>query len=174
MEIKYSKLPQPRSDGMKYILDEDYVVYLPLFNRSKTLKKGMMSDGATGVRDLGMGPWWIKLIVALLSKIYQWFPKGKTDAWYLHDGFCQKDEFCTGPYFDDGFPVTNFVASTILATRLHRDKYWIESYTWWLGTLVGGGKYIKQEVGWFWIKDAILWERKKVFESYIWVKKDKG
>lgn len=132
----------------------------------------MLSDGASGARDLGVGPWWLKWVASILNKLYKLFPKKITDCWYVHDGFCQEDEFTTGPFWDDGFPVTNFTASLVLSTRLHADRYWIESYIWFLATFIFGGKYIKKKNGWIWIKDAQFWVRQKADDTWIWIKKE--
>lgn len=154
-QIKYSKLDDD-PDGYKYILDEDYVYYSRTFNRTKTLKKGMKSDGATGVRDVGAEEtgWrklWAKFIVWFLNTQFGYklsLVTGKlTAAWYVHDGFCED------PYWDDGTPVSNFIASCILAAILYTDLYRVEAYLWWVGTFFFGGELIKEKVGWVFVKD---------------------
>lgn len=149
-EIKYSNLLQPRSDGMKYILDEDYVYKSSLFNRTKTLKKGMMSDGATWARDLGALCWkkWYKVEfwIFIIRKILNIIMRKKTAAWFVHDDFCED------PFWDDGYPVTNIVASMIICMILHTDGYRMEAYTWFFPTFLCGGEEIKKVNGWIWIR----------------------
>lgn len=151
--IKYSKLEND-PDGYRWVLNEDYEYYSETFNSTKTLKKGMKSDGATSVRDLGAPEeGWRKYWAALVSFMLKYF-LGKwvtnrvtnrvTAAWYVHDAFCND------PYWDDGRPVSNFIASTILSCILYTDGYKVEAILWWFGTFFFGGKKIKKEVGWIW------------------------
>lgn len=153
-EINYSPLPQPRADGMKYILNEDYVYRSTLFNRTKTSKKGMMSDGATGAFDLGalgFGKWnWLLMVIKCLRMVLpkKWLPIRLNPSFFTHD------TICNDPFWDDGYPITNIVASMIVCMINHTHGYWLESYTWFFPTFFFGGKYIKQVNGWIWIKET--------------------
>lgn len=163
MEIKYKILETPTNEGMKYVLEEDYVYTSALFNRTKTLKKGMLSDGATRARDLGKfavnTTKGLQVVISLLRKAlykilpYKWraflniFVLNITDAWFVHDAFCED------PFWDDGYPVTNFVASMILCMRLKDSGYILEAYTWFFPTFFFGGEKIKKYNGWIWIKE---------------------
>lgn len=147
-EIKYSRLfGDP--DGMKYILDEDYVFKSKLFNREHILKKGMKSDGATGAIDLGaidLGGWsWIIPILKRIRIFTKYLNKKRTAAWWVHDDFCN-----TGQW-SDGTPITNFIASTIVAVILYKDGYWLESYLWWFATFLFGGGQARKN-GLIWLK----------------------
>ena len=144
----------------------------------------MLSDGATGVRDLGAPEkgwrkyWAIAVKWAMDRYLGEWIrnrvTNKKTDGWYLHDGFCdfpywdaQLPIVCPscGEVIQEGRPpepVSNFIASTILACRLYDDGYIIESFVWWWGTFLLGGKTIKEEVGWFWVpKDHVMSDKMK-------------
>lgn len=97
--------------GKKYVCCEDYVYYSERYNRYITVPKGMESDGATFARDL------------------------PTDAWFIHDKICD-----TG-LWDDGTPIDNWIASTVLGDVLWDDGMRIESVLWWWATwLFGGGE----------------------------------
>jgi hypothetical protein len=156
--IKYSPLVDD-PDGYRWVLDEDYVYYSKTFNRTKTLKKGMKSDGATFVRDLGAPEngwrkYWAMLISWLLKNylgkwVVNYVTNKTTAAWFVHDAFC------VDPYWDDEYPVSNFIASTILSCILYTDGYKIESILWWWGTFLFGGKNIKNQVGWLYVKETV-------------------
>lgn len=155
-EISYLTYDEPDADGMKYELLEDYEYKSRLFRRTKTLKKGMKSDGATKAIDVGANLkqsfkvqiilWCIRRALSLFLK-YVW-PTKVTDGWWIHDGFC------IDPYWDDGYPITNFVASMVLCTILYFDGYKLEAYTWFLPTFFSGGKLIKEKNGWIWLKEG--------------------
>ena len=160
-QIKYSPLVDD-PDGYRWILDEDYVYYSRTFNRYKTLYKGMKSDGATFVRDLGAPEtgwrkYWAKLVTwALKRYLSQWVVNKVlnkvTAGWFIHD------DFCVRPYWDDGTPISNFLASTILSCILYTDGYKIESILWWWGTFLFGGVEIKKQVGWIWVPENLHFE----------------
>ena len=81
------------------------------YNRHLTIKAGFYSDGATGARDLQ-----------------------NTDAWVIHDHICRY------AVWDDGAPIDNWTASTVLADELWQDGYKLEAFYWWWATyLLGGG-----------------------------------
>lgn len=157
MKIRYESL-QDDPDGFKYVLLEDYVYKSKLFNRTKTLKKGYKSDGATMARDLGKyavkTTIWMQILFSIIRKLARkYLPVrwqiifGLTDAWFVHDAFCDD------PFWDDGYPVTNFIASMILCMRLKDSGYWLEAYTWFFPTFFFGGEKIKKYNGWIWIKE---------------------
>ena len=157
-EIKYSPIIDDPNE-YRWILDIIYPYYSRTFNRTKTLEKGMKSDGATGVRDLGAvekgwRKYWSMLVKWAIRKyLGPWITnrvKNKVTAgWFVHDAFCEH------PYWDDGTPVSNFVASTILSCILYTDGYVIESVLWWWGTFLFGGQKIKKEVGWVFVPNEL-------------------
>lgn len=83
--------------------------YSSRFNRSITIPEGFYSDGATGAWDV------------------------KSDAWGIHDNICRYGKW------DDGTPIDNFTASTVLGDILWRDGFWFRSIYWWWATYLFGG-----------------------------------
>lgn len=154
-KIKYHKLTD-NPDGFRYILEEDYIYYSRTFNRTKTLKAGMLSDGATGVSDLGAKEegwrkYWCIFIRWLFNTYFGDYIKLNWDivtaSWWVHDAFCED------PFWDDGTPISNFIASTIFACILYVDGYRVRAIPYWWGTFLFGGQKIKQLVGWIWVKE---------------------
>lgn len=88
------------------------LVYVsPRYGRSLTVPKGYKSDGATGALDI-----WSR-------------------AWWVHDMACE-----TGQW-DDGHPMSNWDASTVLSDILLEEGRWARAvYWWWFTYLFGGGK----------------------------------
>ena len=144
--IVYMEIPET-PEGYKYELLETYVYHSGLFNRTKTVPRGRRSDGATHARDLGARH--LPLLVRIIHFLYRRRKTNRTAAWWVHD------EFCIDPYWDDGTPVTNFVASTVLAVILYSDGYWLEAYTWWVATLFGGAKELVEKHGRFFLKRGV-------------------
>lgn len=96
--------------GDGYEVAETYRYYSPRYNRYITIPAGMYSDGATCARDLQ-----------------------DTDAWLVHDHICRY------AVWDDGKPICNWEASTVLADLLWRDGYYLEAFWWWWATYLFGG-----------------------------------
>ncbi len=96
--------------GYRYQCAESYIYYSTRYNRSVTVPLSFMSDGATGAPDLN------------------------TDAWWVHDVLCDKGTW------DDGTPIDNWDASTVLGDILWHDGYRFLAVVWWWATwLYGGG-----------------------------------
>lgn len=158
MKKPYERLPEDHPSGKKWGTTEDISVYFRTFNRTKTLKHPFYSDGATGARDLGAEEkgWrklWAKIIEYLLATYFGKYIEivhGVTTlAWLLHDGFCDD------PYWDDGTPISNFLASVIISAILYQDGYKVESILWFFATFLFGGKEIKKQVGWIYVPDEL-------------------
>lgn len=89
------------------------------FNRKTITIRGLFrSDGATSAVDLA----------AL--------------AWFLHDWICEH------PYFDDGSPISNLLASWMYRSILIWHGITVRSRIRFVFTYLFGGKKIKQQVGW--------------------------
>jgi hypothetical protein len=120
--MKMGKHIQVKLVGDGYEVTEEYRYYSPRYNRWLTIEgptlrpdgsyqsRGFYSDGATHARDLE-----------------------NTDAWIIHDHICRYAKW------DDGTPIDNWTASTVLADLLWRDGYRSLSVVWWWGTYLGGG-----------------------------------
>lgn len=81
------------------------------YDKSVTVKKGCLSDGATGAFD-----------------IY-------SESWWVHDVLCDRGTW------DDGTPVNNWQASTVLSDILKSEGRWVRARYWFIATwLIGGGK----------------------------------
>ena len=79
------------------------------YNKIVTAHSGMISDGATGAKDI------------------------HSKAWWIHDVLCN-----TG-LFDDGTKCSNLQASMIIYDILREEGRWFRARTWWLATLALGG-----------------------------------
>jgi len=96
----------------KYRLDRE-IVYVSRYGKTITVPAGYVSDGATGPG----------------------IPDLTSRAWWVHDVACDRGEF------DDGTPITNLQASTILHDILEEEGRYVRAKLWWVGTwLFGGGK----------------------------------
>lgn len=85
--------------------------FSPRYKKFVTVPKGYVSDGATGASDI-------------YSK-----------AWWVHDMLCDRGTW------DDGTPVTNWQASSVLSDILKDEGRWFRARTWFVATwLFGGGK----------------------------------
>lgn len=137
--IVYRKLTlkeKEQEPNMKYKLLEDYIFTFCWFGKTytKSLYKGMLSDGATGARDLGAKETgWRKQWSKLAAWLMRTTSDTRTAAWYVHDGFC--NDGC----WDCGTRVPNVVASLLMSIILFRDGYKREAFTWFFATLFGGG-----------------------------------
>ena len=100
---------QYKKIGDGYETTAEYRYYSKRYNRYITIPIGFYSDGATCARDLD------------------------TDAWWVHDHICRYAKW------DDGTPIDNWTASTVLADILWEDGYKWEAFYWWWGTYLGGG-----------------------------------
>ncbi len=98
-----------RKVGDGYMTNHEYTYYSPRYNRSITVPVDFYSDGATGARDID------------------------TDAWIVHDHICRY------AVWDDGTPIDNWTASTVLGDILWVDGYKVRAVTWWWATYVFGG-----------------------------------
>ncbi len=96
--------------GDGYETTVQYRYYSPRYNRYITIPVRFYSDGATRASDLE-----------------------NTDAWIVHDHICRY------AVWDDGTPIDNWTASTVLADILWRDGYRVESFWWWWATYLFGG-----------------------------------
>jgi hypothetical protein len=102
---------QYKKVGDGYETIEAYVYYSQRYNRTITISLGFYSDGATCAPDLD------------------------TDAWWIHDHVCRF------AIWDDGTPIDNWQASTILADILWHDGFRFRAKYWWAATwLIGGGQ----------------------------------
>lgn len=98
-------------DKIKYRSIGAYRYYSARYNRYTTIPHDYPSDGATSAPDLD------------------------TDAWWFHDWVCDFG------FWDDGTPIDNWTASTILADILWEDGYKPRAVWWWWATyLFGGGQ----------------------------------
>ena len=96
--------------GDGYETTDDYVYWSPRYRKFIFIKPGFYSDGATGAIDID------------------------TIAWWVHDYICRYG------VWNDGTPITNWQASSILSDILRKEGFWFRSYTWWIATwLCGGG-----------------------------------
>ena len=110
-ELTYIRIPTLDSGAKYQYLSPDYTYYSERYDKRITIKRGMMSDGASGALD-----------------IYSW-------GWWIHDKLCS-----TGKW-DDGTEVTNWQASRVLADVLKAEGRWLRSKYWfWATWLFGGGK----------------------------------
>ncbi len=96
--------------GDGYVAVQDHRYYSRRYNRSITIKARFYSDGATGARDIS------------------------SDAWWVHDHICRYAKW------DDGTPIDNWTASTVLGDILWAEGHRWRSVYWWFATyLLGGG-----------------------------------
>ena len=142
-QIKYHKAPHPETGKKGYILDEDYVYYSKRYNRTKSLVKGMWSDGATGFVDLGSDNVWSRLFAWFRNRVHHLKGNVKSAWFFVHDAFCED------PFWDDGTPVANWDASTVAGDILWKASYRFWSIPIWLATFLCGGNQIKKLHGWF-------------------------
>lgn len=96
--------------GDGYEVARDYCYYSARYNRCLTIRRGFYSDGATKAFDIK-----------------------NTDAWLIHDHICRYARW------DDGTPIDNWTASTVLADIMRRDGYTFRAFWWWLATWLAGG-----------------------------------
>ena len=140
-EIKYHKAKHPETGKWGYILDEDYVYYSKRYNRTKSLYKGMWSDGATGFVDLNSDNFLARIFSWFRNRIHHMEGNVKTAWFYVHDAFCNDG------LWDDGTPVDNWTASTVAGDILWKAgwRFWSVPI-WWATYLFGGGEAKKN--GW--------------------------
>lgn len=105
------KYRKVREGEIKYRSIGSYRYYSARYNRYLTIPHDYPSDGATSAPDID------------------------TDAWWFHDRACERGRW------DDGVPIDNWTASTILADILWEDGFKVRAVRWWWATyLFGGGK----------------------------------
>lgn len=109
--IKFKSI---RVNGYKYEALNTVTYHSDRYNRNITVKRGMLSDGATGALDI------------------------TSDAWWFHDQLCN-----TGCW-DDGYKVSNWDASTVLGDILWKEGHRLRSIYWWFATFFGGGGEAKK------------------------------
>ena len=176
-QIKYHKAPHPETGKKGYILDEDYVYYSKRYNRTKSLTKGMWSDGATGFVDLGADNVWSRLFAWLRNRVHHLKGNVKTAWFFVHDAFCEDlmwDTPYDGKCFDQPnhvwkktkcnyyrchncgeeaalgeYLISNWDASTVAGDILWDAFYRFWSVPVWFATFLFGGKEIKKQNGWF-------------------------
>lgn len=108
--MAFGKYIKLKRVGDGYEVIQEYVYYSKRYNRSITIPAGFYTDGATKAPDLE-----------------------NTDAWIIHDHICRY------AVWDDGAPIDNWTASTVLGDILWRDGYKKESFYWWWATYLFGG-----------------------------------
>ena len=99
-----------RIGRMKYSAPERIVYFSPRYEKTVTVPKGYLSDGASGPASDIM-----------------------SNAWWVHDVMCD-----TGKW-DDGTPCTNWQASQVLHDILKSEGRWIRCLTWKWATFLFGG-----------------------------------
>ncbi len=95
---------------MKYICPYDIYYYSERYDKHVTVFKGYESDGASGAIDVWSHSWWV------------------------HDLLCERGTW------NDGTPVTNWQASTVLSDILLAEGRCIRARYWWLFTWLFGCK----------------------------------
>ena len=88
----------------KYTNPKEIRYFSERYQKWVVVEEGFPSDGASGAVD-----------------IY-------SQAWWVHDKLC-----VTGTW-NDGTPVTNWQASTVLSDILASEGRWFRSMTWWVFT----------------------------------------
>ncbi len=116
---KYKKIDSYENAGMKYRLLESHSYYSKQFGKFVHLKAGMLSDGATGARDLP-----------------------KSWSWWVHDKLCIDSKWA------DGSPCSALDASSVLYDILDEEGHNIRKFTWKWITFLFGSWRIKSRVGW--------------------------
>jgi len=107
--VVYINLPSGHLPS-KYQLCHHLGYYSRRYHRDVEVLDGMLSDGATGARDV------------------------KSAAWWIHDKLC-----ATGTWAD-GAPITNWQASMVLADILYADGFKVRAFTWFVTTYLFGCK----------------------------------
>lgn len=102
----------------KYVSNREYRYYSPRYDKWVVVPKGYLSDGATGAMDINSMAWWV------------------------HDVLC---EFGV---WEDGTPVTNWQASTVLSDILFDEGRYIRATTWWPATWLFGGQKARENGMW--------------------------
>ena len=94
----------------KYTNPADYVYRSPRYDKTVTVPKGYISDGASG------------------PAIDIW-----SRAWWVHDVMCASGKW------DDGTRCTNYEASQVLSDVLRGEGRWLRSWYWKWATFLFGG-----------------------------------
>lgn len=99
-----------RTVGDGYETTREYVYFSHRYGKFITIPAGFYSDGATGALDID------------------------SNAWVVHDHICRY------AVWDDGTPINNWQASTVLCDILRDEGRWCRAIYWWPATwLLGGG-----------------------------------
>jgi len=98
----------------KYILPYTIRYHSKRYSQIVIVRKGYVSDGATGAFDI-------------------W-----SEAWWVHDKLCD-----TGTW-DDGTPITNWQASSVLADILKSEGRWFRAKYWFWATYLFGCKKARE------------------------------
>lgn len=116
--VDFHKLPHRDNNGNLYETAPKDFVFY-WFNRKTITIPGLCrTDGATCAEDL--------------------CPL----AWHVHDQICEV------PYFDDGTPISNILASWIYRSILIWHGFKVRSRIRFVATFLFGGGKVKKEVGW--------------------------
>lgn len=91
-----------------YRLNKSIRYYSFRYKKHITVVVPYESDGATGAMDIVSASWWVH------------------------------DWICTYWKFDEGTPITKFMASTILSDILKSEGRWFRARTWFIATLLCG------------------------------------
>lgn len=116
--IKYKRIVPPRDDGMKWVCTETYRIYYKRYGKWLEIREGDMSDGASGALDI------------------------RSSAWWGHDWLCKHGTF------QDGTPVTAWMAANCLRDILREEGRLLRSYYWHWATFLFGCKRTRKN-GWF-------------------------
>jgi len=114
----YIRLKHRDRKGMRYEMTPRDYVFHWLNGKTITISGLFRTDGATCARDL----------VAL--------------AWHVHDWICKH------PYFDDGTPISNLLASWIYRSILKWHGIPVIPWFRFVATFLLGGQEVKKQVGW--------------------------
>ncbi len=105
--------------GKKYKLIEGITYLSPRYKKWVDCPVGMLSDGATGAKDLpGSASWWVH------------------------------DKLCEDAAFSDGTPCTAWQASIVLRDILFEEGHGFRARTWTWATFLLGSWKNKSKAGW--------------------------
>lgn len=103
--IKYEK--RAINGELRYVSLEDYTYFSKRFNKSITITKEFISDGATGAKDINSMSWWI------------------------HDALSEWE------HWDDGSFCSIYDSSLVIYDVLKSEDRYIRAPLWFIGTFVG-------------------------------------
>ena len=102
----------------KYILPYDIDYTSPRYGKSIYVEAGYLSDGATGAFDIWSESWWVH------------------------------DKLCDDGAWDDGTPITNWQASTVLSDILKSEGRWARARYWFAFTWLFGCENARKNGMW--------------------------